>query len=183
MLSCAIRTRFAPPEFPNIWSSLPPRSNYAPVLHRSPFGRCQPSKSGSFDKAPSRRNCVPTPAEIVGEVIACWEVIALLGGYRFAGRLSLCCEMPAICKQDGVGLSPRPGRPLDCASHAPLLHPKRSSSVAAKDKHNRLRGESSAGQAFAWIGQSSRSWFASSAQRARSLHTLASAWTRQSSNV
>src|ERR1700756_4135023 len=37
MISFPVCARFAPSEFPNIWSSSPPRSNHASVLHGYPL--------------------------------------------------------------------------------------------------------------------------------------------------
>ena len=37
VLALAVGTSFAPPEFPDIWSTLPLRSNHAPVLHGYPL--------------------------------------------------------------------------------------------------------------------------------------------------
>jgi|SRR5579862_4659580 len=80
MLSFAVRARFAPSELPNVWSSLPLRSNNASVLHKFPFcsGVIRPSIWSTIAGTIQAQIVAPTIQKCAINVGEDGEVIALL---------------------------------------------------------------------------------------------------------
>src|SRR6516165_6865486 len=92
MPSLAVRTRFAPSEFPDIWSTLPLRSNQASVLHGYPPGRAWFARRHN-----PGTNCVPPATGMrinVGEDTR---------GYCFAAEMS---PKTDVARTTGIALCP-----------------------------------------------------------------------------
>jgi hypothetical protein len=103
MLSFAVRARFAPSELPNVWSSLPLRSNNASVLHKFPFcsGVIRPSTWSTIAGTIQAQIVAPTMQKCAINVGEDGEVFALLQ------RCPNCGERGARERRELTDVTPR----------------------------------------------------------------------------